>query len=389
MPGWLIRLLVAMLISQTAVFVVRPVLTYRALDLGAGDREVGLLVAVYALLPALVALPIGRYCDRRRPGPVFQAGMLLLIVGCVGLSFAPTLVLVAVATLVLGVGALAVMIGAQSLVARLSDEVDLDRDFGLISAAASLGQMIGPSIGGLVLAADVARSITTTRAFAIGAIICVIALAACWRFGDTSPPRIPGLPKQETHGWIGILRLPKVMGGMFASLALLSTVDLLVAYLPVLGEQRGISPAIIGLLLSLRAAASVASRLLIPALLLRWGRPGLLLASTLASGVLIALLPLAGSVWLMGLLLAFAGFFLGIGQPLTMSLVVQAVPVKARGAALSLRIMANKAGQVGMAAAIALVTGVVGVGGAFVILGGVLLSSSIGVIPSRAARRKE
>ena len=166
---------------------------------------------------------------------------------------------------------------------------------------------------------------------------------------------------------------------MFASLSLLTAVDILVAYLPLLGERRGISPAVIGVLLSIRAAASVLSRVSIPVMLRRWGRGKLLLASTFGSGLLFVLLPVTSSIWVMAAILVAAGFFLGIGQPLTMSLVVQAVPPTVRGAALSLRIMGNKIGQVTLPAIVAVATGAAGAAAAFVVLGGVLMMSAAGV----------
>ncbi|MFV2008612.1 MULTISPECIES: MFS transporter [unclassified Micromonospora] len=380
LPGWLWRLLLCMLITQVAVFVVRPVLTYRVIDLGGGELEVGLLVAAYALLPALVAIPIGRYSDRRRSTPVLLGGILLLVAGCAGLVVASDLVVLVAATIILGLGAMAIMIGAQTLVAALSDEHSLDRDFGLISAAASVGQMIGPALGGAVLSGGAAREVTTTRAFVIGALLSAAALIFCWGFADSDRRSRPGPPGDEVApGPIRILRLPGVFGGMFASLALLTAVDVLVAYLPLLGERRGIGAATIGALLSLRAAASVASRVLIPPMLARWGRVRLLLMSTLGSGVLMALLPLTNRIWLLGLVLVAAGFFLGIGQPLTMALVVQAVPARTRGAALSIRIMGNKIGQVLVPAGIGVATGAAGASWAFPFLGLLLVASAVGV----------
>lgn len=380
--GWLGRVLLYMFITQLATFLIRPVLTYRALDLGAGEREVGLLVVAFALLPAVIAIPLGRFSDRRRPALVVQGGAVLMVVGAALLYWASSLPHLALATVVLGTGSLAGMVGAQAVIARLAPDTDLDRDFGLLSAAASLGQMFGPPLAGLLLSADADRSTTTGRAFLAGGIMLLVALLVCWRFGDGRPATgsaAAGSGSAPVHGSFGILRLPGVMGGMFASLTLLTAVDLLIAYLPLLGEQRGISPGVVGLLLSVRAAASVASRVLIPPMLRQWGRTRLLWASTLGTGILLGVLPLAEPIWLLALLLTLAGFLLGIGQPLTMSLVVQAVPAASRGAALSIRIMGNKVGQVVLPAGIALATGVFGAASAFVLVGGVLAVSAAGV----------
>lgn len=392
--GWLGRVLLYVLLTQSAIFLVRPVLTYRALDLGAGDREVGLFVVAFALLPAMIAIPLGRLSDRRRPSIVVQVGAVLLVVGSGLLYLASSLTALALATVVLGTGAMAGLVGAQSVIARLAPDTTLDRDFGLLTAAASVGQMIGPPIAGLLLSADADRSTTTGRAFLVGGALLCVALLVCWRFGDrdAAAERATGSADGtgaadgaaaagagRRPGSFGMLRLPGVPGGLVASMTLLTAVDLLIAYLPVLGEERGISPGVVGLLLSVRAAASVASRLLIPPMLRRWSRSRLLVASTLGTGLLLGLLPLAEPIWLMALLLTVTGFLLGIGQPLTMSLVVQAVPSASRGAALSIRIMGNRLGQVVLPAGIAVAAGVFGAASAFVLVGGVLAASAAGV----------
>nr|WP_246401991.1 MFS transporter [Jiangella mangrovi] len=390
--GWLGRVLLYVLLTQFAIFLIRPVLTYRALDLGAGDREVGLLVVAFALLPAVVAIPLGRLSDRRRPSIVVQGGAVLLVIGSGLLYLASSLTGLALATVVLGTGAVAGLVGAQSVIARLAPDSRLDRDFGLLTAAASVGQMIGPPIAGLLLSTDADRTITTGRAFLAGGALLCVALVVCWRFGDRDSvagraPAGDGAGDGGTAaaaaapapGSFGILRLPGVAGGIVASMTLLTAVDLLIAYLPVIGEERGISPGVVGLLLSVRAAASVLSRLLIPPMLRRWGRTRLLWASTFGTGVLLGLLPLSEPVWLLAVLLVVAGFLLGIGQPLTMSLVVQAVPSASRGAALSIRIMGNRLGQVVLPAGIAVATGVFGASAAFVLVGGLLVASAAGV----------
>ena len=101
----------------------------------------------------------------------------------------------------------------------------------------------------------------------------------------------------------------------------------------------------VGALLSLRAATSILSRVLIPWMVGQLGRVRLLAASAAGSALLTAALPLAGGTATLGVLLAAAGFLLGIGQPLTMSMVVHAVPEGTSGTALAIRLTGNRFGQ--------------------------------------------
>ncbi|HJW35824.1 MAG TPA: MFS transporter, partial [Actinomycetes bacterium] len=329
-----------------------------------------------------VAVPLGRASDRWRPGYLLTGGIALGAAACVLLGLAGDLRGLALASAVLGLGHLALTLAGQSLIARQSDDALHDRDFGLYAAAASSGQLVGPALAGFALS-SAGRSLegATTLGFVVAAGLMAIAVPTSLgtdRLGRAGRARHgqPGRPLRAGE-LIGARGVP---AGMFASLAILATVDVLTAYLPVLGVQRGISPAVVGALLSLRAATSILSRVLIPWMVGRLGRVRLLAASAAGSALLTAALPLSGSVAVLGVLLAAAGFLLGIGQPLTMSMVVHAVPESTRGTALAIRLTGNRFGQVATPAAAGLVAGAAGVSAAFWLLGGLLGLAALAVV---------
>ena len=86
---------------------------------------------------------------------------------------------------------------------------------------------------------------------------------------------------------------------------------------------------------------------------------------------------------MLGVLLVILGFFLGLGQPLTMTVITTAVPPNSRGAALAVRMLGNKSGQVALPAIIASATAAVGIGGGFAVLGMILAAGSAAAIVSR------
>jgi MFS family permease len=301
-PGWLARILAGVVLTQAALYLARPVTSYRALALGADARAVGLITAAFALVPLVVAVPLGRASDRWRPGWLLTGGIALGALACALLGMAATLPGLALASAVLGLGHLALTLAGQSLIARQSGDALHDRDFGLYAAAASTGQLIGPALAGIALSAA-GRSLedATTLAFLVAAGL--MALAVPTSLGTDRLARA-GRPRDAEEG--RPLRAGELIGtrgvpaGMFASLAILATVDVLTAYLPVLGTQRGIPPALIGGLLSLRAATSILSRVLIPWMVGRLGRVRLLAASAAGSALLTAALPLAGDIIVLG-----------------------------------------------------------------------------------------
>jgi len=170
-----------------------------------------------------------------------------------------------------------------------------------------------------------------------------------------------------------------VPAGIFASIAVLSAADVFTAYMPVIGEEHGIGPQVIGVLLAIRAAASLASRIGIGAIVRRVGRMRLISISAASAAVALVGVTFTDQVWALALLSAVAGFGLGFGQPLSMTMVVQLVPENARSTALGLRLTGNRLGQVAMPAAAGVVAGAAGAGLVFWLIGATLVASALAV----------
>ena len=369
-------LIASAVLCQIALNLARPLISYKVLALGGDSLIVGLTSASYALVPVAAALWLGRVSDRRSSlRGIVAVGTVLLAAGPVLLSVSPSLPVVAAASAVLGLGHLCFTIAGQSAIARFVPLSHLDAAFGWFTASFSVGQMAGPLLAGLAMGAAegvpaAARLADSNTGLLIAGAIA--ALAVPFTFGTGVKQGRPSQKKDEKpspaprpDSVASLLRYPTVKTNMVASLALLATTDILVAFLPLLGEDKGVSPVVVGILLATRAAASITSRLLLPVLLARWSRPGLIIASLAGAGATLALLPwLFELPWIAGGLLALCGFFLGLGQPITMTLVTQAVPAASRGAALALRLLGNRAGQVTLPAAAGLLAAPVGPSGA-------------------------
>ncbi|MGW6737330.1 MFS transporter [Streptomyces sp. NPDC055013] len=372
--GWLLRLVIAFSFAQGAVSMARPAVSYRALALGADERAIGVIAGVYALLPLFVAVPLGRRTDHGRCAPLLPVGVVLISGGCAMSGLADSLWAMAIWSGVMGLGHLCFVIGAQSLVARQSAPHEQDRNFGHFTIGASLGQLIGPiAAGALIGGRDMAG--TSALALLVAGAGGAVALTSLWRI-ESRTTAGSGKDRGERVPVRRILRARGVPAGIFISLAVLSATDILTAYLPVVGEHRGIAPSVIGLLLSLRAAATIACRLVLTPLLRLLGRTLLLTVTCLLAALLCAGIALPVPVWALALILAVLGFCLGVGQPLSMTTVVQASPDGARSTALALRLTGNRLGQVATPASAGLIAGLAGVAAPFVMLGALLLLSA-------------
>ncbi|MFE7749991.1 MFS transporter [Streptomyces sp. NPDC057428] len=371
--GWLLRLVIAFAFAQGAVSMARPAVSYRALSLGADERAVGVIAGVYALLPLFAAVPLGRRTDHGRRAPLLPLGVALIGGGCALSGTAGSLPVLAAWSGVMGLGHLCFVIGAQSLVARQSAPAEQDRNFGHFTIGASLGQLIGPiAAGHLVSERDGAMAPTSALALLVSAAVAAVSFTSLWRIEHV---RATGSPRRASAKVPvgGILRTRGVPAGIFISLAVLSATDILTAYLPVVGETRHIAPATVGLLLSLRAAATIACRLVMTPMLRLVGRPALLFATCLAGGLLCAAVALPVPVWALAVILGALGFCLGVGQPLSMTTVVRSAPAAARSTALALRLTGNRLGQVAAPASAGLVAGLAGTAAPFVMLGALLV----------------
>lgn len=386
---WLWMLIASAVLCQIALNLARPLISYKVLALGGDSVVVGLTSASFALLPVAFALWLGRMSDRRTSlKGITVVGTLLLSAAPFLLSAAPSLLLVGLASAVLGMGHLCFTIAGQSAIARFVPLSHMDAAFGWFTAAFSLGQLVGPLVAGLALgsAGNVPaenRLLDANMALLLAGAIAVLAIPVASgasakktpraRVNAAEPPRASS-PMSVVH----LLGIRTVKTNMVASLALLATTDIIVAFLPLLGEETGIAPIGIGVLLAVRAAASISSRLLLPLLLSRWSRTGLITSSLAGAGITLAILPwLFDNPVVAGLLLAIAGFFLGLGQPITMTLITQAVPPDARGAALALRLLGNRLGQVALPIGAGLLAAPAGPGGALWLSSAVLCAASI------------
>lgn len=389
--GWLLRLVIAFSFAQGAVSMARPAVSYRALSLGADERAIGVIAGVYALLPLFAAVPLGRRTDHGRCAPLLPVGVALIAGGCALSGTASSLAALAAWSGVMGLGHLCFVIGAQSIVARQSAPAEQDRNFGHFTIGASLGQLVGPIAAGALIGPDMAR--TSALALVVSAGVGAVGVGALWRIeyedgaagaagsgGRGAGREAVGPEAVERSGKVpvlGILRARGVPAGIFISLAVLSATDILTAYLPVVGEHRGIAPATVGILLSLRAGATIACRLVMTPLLLVLGRRALVAVTCLLGAVLCAGVAVPVPVWALAVMLVLLGFCLGVGQPLSMTTVVQAAPAKARSTALALRLTGNRLGQVAAPAGAGAIAGVAGVGAPFVMLGVLLLGAAV------------
>jgi MFS family permease len=163
---------------------------------------------------------------------------------------------------------------------------------------------------------------------------------------------------------------------LLISIVMSTAVEMMVVYLPVLGAARGISPAVIGSVLGIRAISALASRLALARIVGRIGRNGVLLVSLTGSGLAMLAIATSPWVWLIYLSGVLVGFGLGVGAPLTMAMVAATAPPGTRAAAMALRATGDRIGLIALAVTLGALASVLGAGVVFLAVGGSLLGST-------------
>lgn len=378
---WAKRLLISSTFTQATMYVVRPFITYRAIEIDAGATAIGLIGAIYALFPVLLALKFGSWVGKYGEGKFLVIGTLSLIASCTSLVFTNNVATLAAATAFAGLSHLALMVGGQTMVALRTPKSDYNRLFGYYTFSASLGHTFGPVMAGL-LAGSLANGMPrhSNYAFFFAIALSTIALIPTWKWRKSAPT--VKAAEEQSNTWSAaksMLSRKEISLAVFISMAISSTLDLLVIFLPLLGKERAIDPAVIGLIISLRAVGSMGSRLILGKVSQYIkDRPLLLSTTTVSMFACIGMVYTSNPV-VLGALVFIAGFSSGFGQPLTMALISHRTKADERALAVSARLTGNRLGQFVLPVAAGLLATGAGVGAVFWSMAALLTVSFIAV----------
>jgi MFS family permease len=379
---WARRLLISSTFTQATMYVVRPFITYRALEINAGATAIGLIGAIYALFPVLLALKFGSWVGKYGEGKFIVFGNISLILSCTSLIFANNIVVLAAATAFAGLSHLALMVGGQTMVALRSAKSDYNRLFGYYTFSASLGHTFGPVVAGL-LAGSLSNGMPkhSNYAFFFAIALSTIAILPTWNWRRSAPT--VKAAEAQSNTWAAaksMLSRKEISFAVFISMAVSSTLDLIVIFLPLLGKERAIDPAVIGLIISLRAIGSMGSRLILGKVTQHVRDKALLISSTSVSMFACIGMVYTNNSIVLGALVFIAGFASGFGQPLTMALISHRTKADERALAVSARLTGNRLGQFILPMAAGLLANGAGVGAVFwsmaALLGASLVASA-------------
>ncbi|REC76846.1 tetracycline resistance MFS efflux pump [Chryseobacterium elymi] len=150
----LIFIFITILIDIIGIGIVAPVLPTLILKLSNGNlstttQYIGWFIAIYALMQFVFAPILGNLSDRYGRRPVLLWSSLGLGIDYLILAFAPSLIWLFAGRIVTGIMGSS-MTTATAYVSDISTPEKKSQNFGMISAVAGLGLIIGPVIGGIL-----------------------------------------------------------------------------------------------------------------------------------------------------------------------------------------------------------------------------------------------
>lgn len=343
---WLWALLINVALAQASIYVMRPMITYRALENGASGYQIGLIASIYALVPLVIAVQMGRWVGRIGEIPLLLAGCISFIALGISFAFLNNIFAIAAATALAGVAHLSNVAASQAMVASRSPHELQDQNFGYFSFSTSMGHTFGPMLGGIIAGSSGVLPRSSTSAFVFASILALLAIVPFFLFKGLNEVR--SKEERDAAGSIkarDVIKRPGIKPAIWTSLAVASTNDVLVVILPLVGTELGISPVVIGAILSIRSAAAMISRFSLGRLTKRFGSATVMNFSIFVSAIFLFASAYASTAITLGVVMAVIGFLLGIGQPLTMSIVSKKTPIEERAMAISIRLFGNRLGQ--------------------------------------------
>jgi len=327
--------LVVIVLNHIAFGGSRVVVSLFALESGATQMQVGLLMALYALCPMLFAIAIGRLADRVGP-------RLPMLLGSAGLGIAllltvlsPTLTMLYVASFLLGSSFHFFFVTVTGVAGGIGGAENRSRNYAIVSLGFSGAGFIGPLIAGFSI--DYLGHLKTFMILAAFTVIPVLMLMR-------NPGFLPGASKSSgppSGGAMELWRSPQMRNTFIASGFISAGWDLFNFYMPVYGHGIGLSASAIGIILGTFALATFVIRAVLPWLIKRTSEVQILIYAIFVAAFAFTLFPFFEHPVALGAVAFLLGLGVGCGQPMSMSLIYALAPKGRASEAAGVRVTVN------------------------------------------------
>jgi MFS family permease len=312
-------------------------LPLHALSLGVDPFSVGVIMALWALCPMLIALYVGKLVDRVGPRLPMLGGAIGVVAAVLVPYFFPGVAALTVMALAVGTAFQFFFVPTQGITGALGGPEDRARNYSLLSIGFSIASFVGPLIAGFSI-----DYLGYQTAYLMLAACPAIAVFLLWFKGGLLPKAAvsAGRTEKKTSSF-ALLRNADLRNAIIASGLISVAWDLYGFFFPIYGHSIGLSASAIGMIISMFAAAVFVIRVALPRLAKVWSEFEILLYAIGFSGVALLLFPLFRDPYLLALASFVLGLGCGVGQPMSMSLIYSLSPPGRASEGAGLRVMFN------------------------------------------------
>jgi len=330
-------------LSNSAFIGYRVIVSLYAIHLHATPLTVGILIALFGLLPMLLSLAVGRLIDRVGARIPLLAGSVMLVAAMLLPPLIPGLTTLYIVSPLIGLAYAACHLSVQNTVGLIGKAEERTANFSHLSMSFSVAAFAGPMLAGLSIdwlgygsAFMVLSLLPLANAAAIAANVLKL-----------PPPRRRA--QRAGKARVGELLGQRELRSIFIVTGLHAVAWELFSFMtPIYGSQIGLSASAIGAIMASFATASFTIRLALPALARRVTPWRLLRETMLLAAVVYALFPFLPQFAALMALAFVLGTALGGSQPMVMTLIYAAAPEGRTGEAAGMRATIVTAGQTSM-----------------------------------------
>jgi MFS family permease len=323
---------------------ITPLIPLYVVARGGSPAMVGVVAASAAMLPLALGIWTGAWADALGPRRMSAAGALGLASATAFIAGAPTLGVLLIGTAAAGLANNILILANQTSVAQFSRARERDRNFGLFAFSVSIGQVLGPLVGGLLAEALSLRSALYLCA-ALALVPAIVALALPRAKHRRHQEGILRADRAYRTAW-NLARRPDLRFVLWIAFIIIFAWSIKSSFYPLYLQSVGLSKASIGLVFSCLGAGSLIVRPLVGAAAARYGRTRVLLRAVFVATIAIGVIPFLTRFLPLAAAAMVTGMAWGFTQPLTMSLMAGGVVPTERGLALSLRMTSNRLAEV-------------------------------------------
>lgn len=304
-----------------------------AIHMGASAAAVGTIMAMFAFLPALGSVLMGRLIDRKGSRVPLLVCSPLLVASPLLLVLFANLYTLAIAAMLTGAAFVTLSAINQQVVGRLSKPQDRPGNFAIASTWLAVSATISPALTGLLI-----DQIGFRWTYVFLGALPVFAMLFFLRKLPYLEERAPSAKGAMASGnVIGLVREPNLRRIYLLNIMFATGWDVFLFMTPIYGASLNFSASQIGIIIACFSVAAFVVRLLTRLVTRHFTPWQVLLLSLLVSGISSLAFGLSNNTPLL-MLFAFAmGLGYGLASPMTNTLLYEASPPSRVAEVLGLR----------------------------------------------------